>query len=150
MKVRIAAILFASVFALVACGGEGGEEASETPSAAAAGGAATGPAKAKFASPKAGAKVKSPVKVKMKAANIQITESGALQEGSGHFHVMVDTKCVAEGKPIPEDAKHVHYGDASTSAKLKLKSGKHTLCLQLGDGAHAAVGKTDKVKITVK
>lgn len=150
MSVRIAAVLL--VLVLAACGGGPGEEASETPTpgGGSAAGAGSGAVAASFKSPKKGAKVSSPVKVKMKAKNVQIEESGVLKEGAGHFHVMIDTKCVAEGKTIPEDAKHLHYGDASTTAKLKLDSGKHTLCLQLGDGAHKAIGKTDKVKITVK
>ena len=149
MGLRIAAVVLA-IFMVAACGGDGGSEgASESPSAAAAAPAAPKGAAATIAAPKAG-KVSSPVTLKMKATKVKIEEAGVVRKGAGHFHVMVDTKCVAKGKVIPENAKHVHYGDASKTAKLKLKPGKHTLCLQLGTGEHKAFGKTDTVKITVK
>ncbi len=51
---------------------------------------------------------------------------------------------------IPEDRKHLHFGDGATKTDIKLPPGKHTLCLQVGDGAHRAFGNTDTVKITVK
>jgi pyruvate/2-oxoglutarate dehydrogenase complex dihydrolipoamide acyltransferase (E2) component len=147
--VRITAVVVVLLL-LGACGGDGGsQEASETPTGEAAAKPSGGAPAATFAAPKSGAKVSSPVAVKMKASKIKIVEAGPVKKGTGHFHVMIDTKCVAKGKPIPEDASHVHYGDASKTAKLKLDPGKHTLCLQLGNGAHKAIGKTDTVKITV-
>ena len=152
MAVRIAAVSTVLVLLVAACGGGAGEGASEAPTAgdgSAENKGDGGPA-ASFASPKGGDKVTSPVQLKMKAQGVKIEESGVVKKGAGHFHVMIDTKCVPNGKPIPEDAKHVHYGDASTSAKLKLKPGDHSLCLQLGNGAHRALGKTDTVKVTVK
>lgn len=139
------------IFVLAACGGdEGSEEASESPSPVAVSDLPAGPkgASAAFRAPKAG-KVTSPVAVKMNATRVKITEAGKVRKGTGHYHVMIDTKCVARGKVIPEKAKHLHFGDGSTKTKLKLKPGKHTLCLQLGNGAHQAFGLTDTVKITV-
>ena len=147
MTVRIAAVVL--VLMVAACGG-GGADDQVVASPSAQPPAESGAASATFASPKADAKVDSPVALTMKAKNIAIEESGVVRKGAGHFHVMIDTKCVAKGKVIPEDAKHVHYGDASTKAKLKLDPGKHTLCLQLGNGGHKALGKTDTVAITVK
>lgn len=148
MIVRITAVALA-VF-LVACGGEGGEVASEAPTATEGAKTAQTKGAAAFRSPKNGAKVESPVAVNMTASNIKIEKAGKVRKGRGHFHLMVDTKCVKNGKVIPEDAKHLHFGDGSTKAKVKLKPGKHTLCLQVGDGAHKAVGNSDTVKITVK
>ena len=152
MAVRIAAVVL--VFAMAAaCGGEGADQTVATPTPDAGGGEQAQAPKgvaAAFVKPKNNTKVSSPVALKMTASKIKIEEAGVVRKGAGHFHVMVDTKCVATGKVIPEDAKHVHYGDASTSAKLELKPGKHTLCLQVGNGAHKALGKTDTVKVTVK
>ena len=143
---RIAASLL--VVVLAACGGGDAEQASETPTPAAA--AASGNAAAVFRQPKNGAKVSSPVRVKMKAPAVKIAEAGPVQEGVGHFHITVDKPCVKNGTVVPDNGKHLHYGDGSKSTKLKLKPGKHTLCLQVGNGAHEAFGKSDKVKITVK
>ena len=147
MRTRVFAVILA--VALAACGGDGGNESSEEPSTAPK---AEAPVKggAAFGSPKDGAKVKSPVVVNMTAKNIQIEPSGKVRKGAGHFHVMVDAKCVPNGKVIPEDAKHVHFGDGSKKTELKLKPGKHTLCLQVGDGAHTAFGTSDTIKVTVK
>lgn len=69
--------------------------------------------------------------------------------GSGHFHVMVDTPCVATGEVIPKGAQHVHFGDGGTEKQLDLAPGEHTLCLQLGDGAHVALPLTHTVAVTV-
>ncbi len=140
------------MFVMVACGGGAAEQTVESPSAAAQGDNVPGVkgAAAAFIRPRAGDKVSSPVPLKMTAAKVKIEEAGVIRKGAGHFHVMIDAKCVANGTVIPEDAKHVHYGDASTSAKLKLEPGKHTLCLQLGNGAHKAFGRTDTVNVTVK
>lgn len=149
MTVRIAAA--GLVLMLAACGGSGGNDQTvASPSADVGSAAGDKQPRAAFESPKDGAKVSSPVRLKMTALKIDIEESGVVREGAGHFHVMIDAKCVPNGKVIPEDAKHVHYGDASQKAKLKLDPGKHKLCLQLGDGAHKALGKTHTVKVRVK
>lgn len=145
MVIRIAAVALALV--LMGCGGDGGDEAAQTPTPDAA---AQSDAAAVIAKPKNRSKVSSPVTVKMRGKNVKIEEAGDVVEGSGHFHLMVDAPCVGDGEVVPDNKKHLHFGDASKSTKLKLAPGKHKLCLQLGNGAHEAFGKTDKVTITVK
>jgi len=103
-----------------------------------------------FASPEDGATVSSPVPVEMSAESLEIAEAGEVVEGEGHFHVMVDTECVETGETIPEDEQHLHFGDASTSTELDLEPGEHNLCLQAGDGSHAALGATDEISVTVE
>lgn len=101
-------------------------------------------------SPVDGASVTSPVKVTMAATNFVVEPAGSVREGAGHFHVMVDTACVAKGTPIPLETKgYNHFGKAQLEANLDLPPGTHTLCLQAGDGAHLALDLTDSVTVTV-
>ncbi|MEX2659356.1 MAG: DUF4399 domain-containing protein [Acidimicrobiales bacterium] len=96
-----------------------------------------------------GESVASPLTVTMAAKGVTIEPAGEVIEGAGHFHVMVDTDCVKTGEVIPNDEGHLHFGDGSTTAELTLPPGEHSLCLQLGDGAHAALAPTHTVKVTV-
>ena len=130
-----------------ACGGD-----APAPQEVGDGGAETeGGASVAFVSPKDAATVSAPVAVEMLAApTITIEEAGEVREGAGHFHIMVDTDCVAAGQLIPADDGHLHFGDGSTKTELELEPGEHTLCLQAGDGAHTAFGLTDEVTITVE
>lgn len=92
----------------------------------------------------------SPVQVEMEAQGITIEPAEAgVNEGAGHFHIMVDTDCVAPGEIIPDDDQHRHFGNGATSAELELEPGEHTLCLQLGDGAHEAREPTHEITVTV-
>ncbi|MGH8903267.1 MAG: DUF4399 domain-containing protein [Egibacteraceae bacterium] len=103
-----------------------------------------------FEEPQANATVSNPVTVKMSAEVITIEQAGAVREGAGHFHIMVDTPCVAPGQIIPEDDSHKHYGQAQTETVLELPPGQHVLCLQVGDGAHTALPITEMMTITVE
>lgn len=103
-----------------------------------------------FAAPEDGATVSSPVDLQFEAENLEVEEAGEVNEGAGHFHVMVDIECVAVGETIPDDEFHLHFGDASTSTQVELEPGEHTLCLQAGDGAHTALDGTEQISITVE
>lgn len=103
-----------------------------------------------FVEPDDGATVTSPVRVVMEAEGITIEPAGEVNEGAGHFHIMIDVGCVEPGVEIPADDQHVHFGDASTEASLELMPGEHTLCLQAGDGLHNALDATNEITITVE
>ena len=151
-----------AVLALAGCGGGGDtgsgtgsgdpgsdataeEAASEETGSEAAGGAAVS-----FVEPTDGAAVASPVPVRMQATGLQLEPAGAVREGAGHLHIMVDTPCVTPGQVIPADDAHKHYGQAQTETTLELPPGQHTLCRQAGDGAHTALGLTEEITITVQ
>ncbi len=138
---RLAATVLAASLALAACGGSGSGSGTD---------AGAGDASVAIAAPEDGATVTSPVTVEMTADGIDVQPAGEVVEGAGHFHVMVDTDCLAPGETIPKDDTHQHFGDGSTTAELELEPGEHTLCLQAGDGAHAALDATDTVTITVE
>lgn len=89
------------------------------------------------------------VKFSMTADGVMIEPAGEVHEGAGHFHLIADKGCVATGEVIPKDADHVHLGKGQLDGKIFLAPGEHTLCLQVGDGAHTALGITDRATVTV-
>lgn len=83
------------------------------------------------------------------ADGVTIEASGEVNEGAGHYHVLVDTGPVTPGEVIPEDDAHVHYGTGQRDGVLELGPGDHTLHLQVADGKHRAMDLTDTVTVTV-
>jgi len=77
--------------------------------------------------------------VVMGAKGLVVEPSGEVNEGAGHFHILIDTDFIAPGEVIPADDNHIHYGDGSTVATLELPAGTHTLRLQFANGAHVAL-----------
>ncbi len=103
-----------------------------------------------FANLNDGDVVASPLEVTFDFAGVTPVAAGEVHEGEGHFHVIVDAPCVAEGEVIEADENHLHFGDGATSATLELEAGEHTLCLQFADGVHTATALTHEVTITVE
>ena len=103
-------------------------------------------------SPAGDAKVAWPAKLVMKSDGVVIEPVGDSQvrDGAGHYHVMVDADCLKKGTAIPKDADHLHFGSGATTLTLgSVAPGSHELCVQVGDGGHAALDATDSVTITV-
>lgn len=140
---RAGAVAAALLLLGAACGDD-----EPTPSSASTTTAPSGPSVA-FVTPTEGASVSNPVQVELKAEGFALEPAGEVHEGAGHLHVMVDTPCVATGAAIPKDAQHVHFGKGQTTGSIDMAAGKHTLCLQAGDGAHTALDLTDEITITV-
>lgn len=84
-----------------------------------------------------GSNVESPFRVVMKTENL-IVEPASLgvNEGHGHFHIIVDAPLAGSSQPIPKDETHIHYGQGETEAVLDLPVGQHTLILQFAKGDH--------------
>jgi hypothetical protein len=95
-------------------------------------------AKVFFVNIKDGDTVKSPFKVEFGLTGMTIAKAGDETPGTGHHHLLIDTKLTeAElAEPIPADATHRHYGGGQTEATIELPAGKHTLQLVLGDWSH--------------
>lgn len=104
---------------------------------------------ATLTAPADGARIAGAVDVTMAADGITIVPAGDVTPGEGHFHVIADHGCRAVGTVIAKDADHVHFGTGATTGTLYLDPGTHSLCLQVGDGAHAALAATDSVEVTV-
>ena len=132
---RISAALTSAVLlsgVMVACG------ADEDDSATAA-----------FETPSDGAQLAGGVPVTMSADGIVIEPAGEVVDGAGHFHVIADGGCVDAGSAIARDADHVHFGSGADVGTIYLEPGRHSLCLQVGDGVHTATEATDQVEIEV-
>jgi Domain of unknown function (DUF4399) len=99
--------------------------------------------------PTDGATLAGGVPLRMVADGIDIEEAGEVRDGAGHFHLIADAGCVSPGTTIPRDVDHVHFGAGQSEGTIYLEPGTHELCLQAGDGAHAALDATDTVTITV-
>ncbi|MCY4731176.1 DUF4399 domain-containing protein [Natronomonas gomsonensis] len=84
------------------------------------------------------------------ADGVTIEEAGQVNEGAGHYHIMIDTEPVTPGETIPSDDQHIHYGTGQSDGVLELGPGEHTLHLQVADGEHTAMGLTDSVDVTVE
>ena len=93
----------------------------------------------RFAEPADGATVSSSFDVAMEATGLVVEPSGEINEGAGHFHILVDTEFIAAGEVILTDEQHLHYGKGQTTVSIELAPGEHTLRLQFADGAHIAL-----------
>jgi len=89
-----------------------------------------------FITPADGDTVSSPVRIEFGIDGMIVVPAGTEKAHSGHHHLLVDAGLPDLGMPIPADAAHIHFGDASTSTKLDLEPGGHTLQLLLGDHLH--------------
>jgi len=110
-------------------------------------------AKVYFANLKDGQKVTSPLKVEMGVEAMHVdTANGILKPASGHHHILVDIDSISTGEVIKKDSVHLHFGNAQTSAEIKLTPGKHSLTLQFADALHRSYGSklTSKVTVDVK
>jgi len=92
-----------------------------------------------FEQPADGATVTSPFEVVMAATGLVVEPSGEVNDGAGHFHILVDTDFVPAGEVIPTDEQHLHYGKGQTTVSVELEPGEHTLRLQFADGLHTAL-----------
>ena len=106
-----------------------------------------------FGNLKDGQEVTSPLKVEMMVEAMQVdTANGILKPASGHHHILVDMDSIKTGEVIKKDSVHIHFGNAQTSAEIKLAPGKHSLTLQFADALHRSYGSrlTSKVTVNVK
>ena len=110
-------------------------------------------AKVYFGNLKDGQTVTSPLKVEMIVEAMHVdTANGILKPASGHHHILIDIDSIQTGEVIKKDSVHLHFGNAQTSAEVKLTPGKHTLVLQFADAMHRSYGSrlTNKITVDVK
>jgi len=94
-------------------------------------------AKVYIISPRNGATVKSPVRVRCGLVGMGVAPAGVDVPDTGHHHLIIDTKDLPNlDMPLPASDKLMHFGKGQTEAKIKLAPGKHTLRLVLGDKIH--------------
>jgi len=89
-----------------------------------------------FIEPLDGATVSSPVRVVFGLKGIGVAPAGTDRPDAGHHHLLIDAELPQLDLPIPNDAKHVHFGAGQTETEITLEPGTHTLRLLLGDHLH--------------
>jgi len=145
LRVVGALILTASI-AVAACGGSSPEKT-----------AAPGGGKVFFSEPKNGATVKSPVHIVFASDMFTIAPvppgeiaPEAVRANTGHFHLGVDTDCLAPGSVIPKANPWVHFGKGDNTIDMQLTPGPHKLAVQAGDDRHATMtGLCEVINVTV-
>lgn len=106
-----------------------------------------------FIEPQDGAVIEGEVTVKFGLNNYGVAPAGVTMDNTGHHHLIIDSELPALDRPIPSDDNNVHFGGGQTQTTIKLKPGKHTLQLLLGNASHIPhkpVIKSEKITITVK
>ena len=104
-----------------------------------------------FVEPQDNATVGQDVKVVMGIEGMEIKPAGDMTPDTGHHHLIVDAPMIAEGEIVPVDKpeQYKHFGKGQTDAAIRLAPGRHTLTLQLADGAHRSLGERMRKTITV-
>ncbi|MBB5015807.1 DUF4399 domain-containing protein [Rehaibacterium terrae] len=89
-----------------------------------------------FISPQDGDSVDSEFTVRFGLSGMGVAPAGVVAAHTGHHHLLIDTDLPPLDRPIPNDARHLHFGQGQTEATIRLPPGRHTLQLLLGDHAH--------------
>jgi hypothetical protein len=110
-------------------------------------------AKAYIIEPKNGAEVTSPVKVLFGLSGMGIAPAGTQVDNTGHHHLLIDGPTVEMNAALKKTDQIQHFGGGQTETTVKLKPGKHTLQLLLGDWKHQPHNppvQSETITITVK
>lgn len=102
-----------------------------------------------FKHPTDGATVPSPVFIEMGVAGMQIEPAGAVKEGFGHHHILINQASWPEGTVIPMSDSTIHFGKGQTDTTLELEPGAYTISLQFADGVHASYGEKMATSISI-
>jgi hypothetical protein len=105
-------------------------------------------------SPANGEVVGTTVKVQFGLSGMGVAPAGIKLANTGHHHLLLDLDKTPDFNiPLPASDKVIHFGKGQTETVLKLKPGKHTLQLILGDYLHIPHDKpviSEKITIHVK
>lgn len=161
MRVVGGLILTAALAASAACSSSSPESKpapASTPAPApapAAPAATSGAPRVYFAEPANGAMVKSPVHLVFASDQFTIAavpqgEVKDVRANTGHYHLGVDTKCLAPGTVIPKADPWIHFGMGNNTIDMQLTPGPHTLVVQAGDDKHTTItGLCETINVTV-
>lgn len=103
-----------------------------------------------FTEPADKAEVTSPVKFGMQVEGMTVKPAGKPEDGTGHFHILINKEAMAAGEVIINDAVHKHYGKGQTEDTLELAPGDYRITLQFADGAHVSYGSAWAQTISIK
>jgi hypothetical protein len=103
-----------------------------------------------FSEPSDKAEVTGPVKFAMQVEGMAIKPAGTMEEGTGHFHILINKEALAAGQVVINDEFHKHYGKGQTEDTIDLKPGDYRITLQFADGAHVSYGSAWAQTISLK
>lgn len=77
-------------------------------------------------------------------------EVAEVREGTGHFHLGIDTDCLPAGSEIPKADPWVHFGKGTNNIELNMTPGPHKLAVQAGDDKHITMtGLCETINVIV-
>lgn len=106
-------------------------------------------AKVFFANINDGDTLVNPVVVEFGIEGMEVEPAGALNEGKGHHHLLINEGVIADGQIVPANETNIHYGGGQTSDTLVLPAGSHTLVMQFADGIHRSYGEQMSATVNV-
>ncbi len=155
MKIVNAVMLGLCTVIAAACGGAETPPASgSTASAPAAAPAAT---RVFFVSPTNGATIKPMSTIEFGSSGVTVgavppgeLKPEQVRPGTIHYHIAVDSDCLAAGTVIPKADPWVHFGDGKNVIEMSLAPGAHRLTVQAGDDMHRTIaGLCETINVTV-
>jgi hypothetical protein len=167
-RLLIANVVAALALAGAACKAEVTKESATTQSAPSSSELHDGhqAPKVYFREPKDGATLssKQTVKFAFAAENYQISpvpaDAKEARPNMGHFHLGVNTDCLAPGTTIPKAeegdkpgtaGKWVHFGKGTDTFEMALNPGDYTFSVEVGDDLHRAVeGMCETIHVKVE
>ncbi|MFM7839590.1 MAG: DUF4399 domain-containing protein [Chitinophagaceae bacterium] len=95
--------------------------------------------------------VHSPFIVEMGVEQMSVdTANGKIKPASGHHHILIGLDSITAGTVVPKDSTHLHFGNAQTTAEIKLPPGTYKLSLQFADALHRSYGGRLTSTVSVK
>jgi hypothetical protein len=96
--------------------------------------------------------INSPVDVAFGIEGMEVEAAGALNQGKGHHHIIINGTFIEDGKVVPKDETNIHFGKGQTETQLELEPGEYTLTMQFADGFHQSYGEqmSTTIKVTVE
>jgi len=109
-------------------------------------------AKVFFANLQDGDVVSSPFLVEFGIEGMEVEPAGAVNEGKGHHHIIINSGFIPTGGTVPADSVNIHYGKGQLNDSLDLLPGMYKLTMQFADGYHRSYGPqmSASIKVTVK
>jgi Domain of unknown function (DUF4399) len=157
MKIVNAVTLGLCTVIAAACGGAETPPASTTASAPAAAPASPPANRVFFVTPTNGATVKPMSTIEFGSSGVTVAavppgelKPEQVRAGTIHYHIAVDSDCLAAGAVIPKADPWVHFGDGKKVIEMSLAPGAHRLTVQAGDDMHRTIaGLCETINVTV-
>lgn len=102
-----------------------------------------------FANINEGDTLTNPVIIQFGIEGMEVEPAGALNEGKGHHHLLINEGAIADGGVVPANETNIHYGGGQTVDTLDLPAGSHTLVMQFADGIHRSYGEQMSASVNV-